>query len=207
MSRYSAPGRWPVRVLLGDAEVHVEESILAAVECLGAPAVEQRPQPVDVDEPLVVREPVERQGRVGGPGREPRLEDPDAAMAELGQAAADRVGVGEPVAVDDDRAVGRHALVDELPRSTLGRVDALEPGDRERHRAREVAATRLALQAPAVVRRARADVDDGEVRVARGGQEVGRRDRVRRWTRPDRWWWSSVIPSCGWGSAQRSARQ
>ena len=84
----------------------------------------------------------------------------------------ERGHIGRVVTVDDDRAVRRHVLVDE-ELGDLGRIDAAEPLAGERDRARDVAAARLALESPAVVGRGRAEIDDGEVRIAQAPGEVG----------------------------------
>ena len=83
VSRYRAPGRCPSSYSSGTPKLTWSSTILAAVEGLGAPAVEQVAEPVDVDESLVVRQSVQRERLVVGPGGEPRVEDAHVAVAEL----------------------------------------------------------------------------------------------------------------------------
>ena len=95
-------------------------------------------------------------------------------MPRSARAADERGGVVRAVAVDDDVAAGDDPLlVEEAP--DLGLVDDVEPGGREGDGARDVAAARLAVPAPAVVGGERADVDDGQSRVVES--LLG----VRRW--------------------------
>ena len=68
-------GDVPVRVLLGDAEVHVEQEGVGAGRRLDGLPGEHVAQPADVDQALVVGQAVDRVRRVDGPGREPALED------------------------------------------------------------------------------------------------------------------------------------
>ena len=118
-----------------------------------------------MDEPLVVRQLVDRQVRVGGPGREAVLVRAHLAVAVGDQPGLQGGGMLGAVGVDDDRALGRDALLVEQA-DDLGLVDAVQPRRRERDRARDVAAARLAVQSPAVVGGDRAQVDDGQAGVA-----------------------------------------
>ena len=77
------------------------------------------------------------------------------------------------VTVDDHVDPARDALRLQQPYD-LGLLERAEPLARERHRTRDVAATHLTVQAPAVVGGERAKVDDGEVGVDEtGGELVG----------------------------------
>ena len=79
--------------------------------------------------------------------------------------------VGVAVAVDDDVATLDRALLGEES-GDLGLVDGAEPRGRERLRARDVAAARLAGEPPAVVGGDRPDVDDREGRVVEPATEL-----------------------------------
>ncbi len=167
-----------LRVLLGDAEVHVEEQGLRVVVRLGALAGEQLADPLDVDEAVVVREALDREAVVRSPGREAGLVAEDVVVTELGQSRVESRRVLGAVAVDHDRAVERDALR-EKETLDLGLVDAAQPGRREDRRAWDVAAACLALEAPAVVGGDRADIDDGQARVGQAPVELVGRDGPR----------------------------
>ena len=138
-----------LRVLLGDAEVHVEEEERSFGRGFGALAVEHAPEPIDVDEAVVVREPLHRQGLVGGPGGEAGFVREDGLDPEGGKPGLEGAGIVRAVAVDDDRSAGLDALrVEEPP--DLGVVDARQPRDREGNRARDVPAAGLGAEAPPV---------------------------------------------------------
>ena len=116
-------------VLLGDAEVDVEEQEAPGRRGLGPAAVEHLPEPVGVDEPVVVRETLDGQGLVGRPLGPAGLVDADPLVAELGQPGSDgRDVVG--VAVEDDLLAGDDVLRVQQP-CDLGVVDARQPGARE----------------------------------------------------------------------------
>jgi hypothetical protein len=128
------------------------------------------------------------QARPGGPGMGPltrRPIDPDGATEDRPDGDR-RFGAGpdgddDRAAGDDDRATRDDALALEDPLD-LGAVDARQPLGRERDRARDVAAARLARRAPAVVGAERPRVDDDEARVGELSRErVGgdRRGRAR----------------------------
>src|SRR5207237_6033096 len=61
----------------------------------------------------------------------------------------------------------------------LGRLDALEPCDRERNGTRDMAAAGFAAEAPAVVGSDRTDVDDGDRRIGNASAELLGRDGAR----------------------------
>ena len=100
-----------LRVFLGHPEVHVEEQELALGRGFRALAREDLAEPVDVDELVVLRQALDRQVRVGRPGREAVGVDADVLDAELGQARGDGLGIVGPGAVDDDVPPGDDALL------------------------------------------------------------------------------------------------
>ena len=124
-----------------------------------------------MDQRLVARELLEREPVVGGPSRGARGMGAGRLDAVDAQPGDELSRVGQSFAVYDDVAVGGDPLgVEEAPDLVL--VDGPQPGGRERDGARDVAAARLAVGAPAVVGGQRPDVDDGETRVAESFSEL-----------------------------------
>ncbi len=131
-------------VLLRNAEVDVEQAEVAGRGRIRRLAIKNGLQPVDVNELLVLREPVDPERRVGRPGSKARLVDAGALDAEADQPLGQPGRLGSACAVDGDLAVGGDALAREQP-GDLGLVDGVEPRDRERNGARDVAAAERPL--------------------------------------------------------------
>ena len=130
-----------------------------------------------MDEPLVVREPLDRQGVVGRPLGPAVLVDTNPCVAEVGQPASERRDV-VGVAVEDDLAAGDDVLRVQQPHD-LGVVDARQPGARKRDSSRDVTASSLSVRAPAVVRVQRPDVDDRQVGIGESCAQLGGGDDVQ----------------------------
>ena len=158
-------------VLLGNAEVDVEQEPSTRRRDLRRPAGEEIAEPVDVDEPLEPGQIFDGPIVVGRPGRPIALESDDPVKAEAGEPQLERVGVGRFVAVDDDRVVRVHAPGRER-RLEIDIRQAAEPLDRERGGPGDVPAARLAAEMPAVVGRERSQVDEMEVGLAEPGEEL-----------------------------------
>ncbi len=159
-------------VLLGDAEVDVEEQEASGRRSLRAVAVEHLAEPSGVDEPVVVREMLHGQALV----RRPRVPvvGANSRVAERGEPAPHgRHVVGR--AVEDDLLAGDDLLRVQQA-DDLGVVDARQPGARERDRSGDVTPPGLAVQAPAVVRVERPHVDDRQVGVEKSPAQLFRRN-------------------------------
>ena len=147
-----------VRVFLRHAEIDVEEDELASRSGLGPFPVEHLAEPLDVDELLVLGQPLDGETLVGRPGRKPGLEDPralDAEAVELG-----RKGIRfEPIAIDHDVASSGDALGKEQA-IDLCRIDAVKPRRGKGDGAGNVAAAGFSLEPPAVVGGDRSYVHD-----------------------------------------------
>jgi hypothetical protein len=163
-----------LRVLLGHAEVHVEEQEVAFGSCLGAAAGQELGEPGGVNQLLVAGQTLDGSGRVGRPCGEPTVEASHLRVPEVGQQAGEEVDV-DRVAIEHDVAGGDDVLGPQDPLD-LGPVDTAEPGGRERRRARHVATARLGAEPPAVVAGNGAEIDDGEIRIAQTSLEVRGRD-------------------------------
>src|SRR5439155_12776532 len=145
--------------LLRNPEVDVEEQELAGRRGFRPPSVEQPLQPFRMDELVVVRETINRQGLIGCPHGPTMLVSPDARAAQLPQPGLDRQDVLGTIAVEDDLTAGNDALRVEQP-FELGIVDAAQPTARESDRARDVTPSSLSARPPAVVGRQSPDVND-----------------------------------------------
>src|SRR4030081_1441036 len=143
----------------------MKEKELPGGRSLRPSAAKQRRKPLVVDELLVVRKPIDRKDRIAGPSRPAGLEDPNAALAQLGQPRPERHGVFGPVAIEDDLSAPPGALGPEQP-FDLGAIDALEPGAREGDRSGNMATSSRPARPPPVVCGQRPNVDDREVWVA-----------------------------------------
>ncbi len=173
-------------VFLGDAEVDVEQDGPPRRGGLRGLAGEQPTKPVDVDESLVVRQFLDGQIRIGRPRREPGFQRPDPAVPIGDQPRLESGGVLRSIRVEDDRAVRRDPLLPEQP-DDLGFVDRVEPGGGECDRTGDVAAARLAVEAPAVECRDRPQVHDGQFGVVEAlAKLVYRDDPCHRWFVPSR---------------------
>ena len=151
-------------VFLRDTEVDVEQAEVAGRGGFGRLASQHRLEPVDVDELLVLRQSLDRQRGIGGPGREPRLVHASTLDAEAHQALGQAGCVRSSIAVHHDRSIGGDPLPGEQS-GDLGLIDRIEPGDGKCHGAGDVAAAVLGAEPPSVVRREWAHVDDGERRI------------------------------------------
>src|SRR6185295_9106088 len=137
-------------VLLGDPEVDVEQEELAVGCRLGPPAGQNLAEPLDVDEPVVSGELVDRQARVGRPRPEAVLVDAGGVDPEPAEPRDEAPGVVESLAVDRDLSSGHDPLAGQLPLD-LRRVQAVEPGRRKGDGARDVPAASVVPDAPAVI--------------------------------------------------------
>ena len=150
-------GKVALLVLLGHAEVDVEEEEAVAWRGLRTLAVEHGTEPVDVDEALVPRKPLEGEGLVLEP-RIPVFVRPDARVVERREPR--RKG-GRVVAVEHDLTVGGHAFRHEHV-AEVGVVEEPLPLAGKRDRAGDVAAAGGAVGAPAVEQVEWPGVDDRE---------------------------------------------
>ena len=166
-------------VLLGNAEVDVEEQEVAVRRGLGRVACEQLPQPGGVHEFVVVRKALDRERLVGGPLRPARVVHADALLAQFDESRSHRPDLFGEVAVQHDLARVGDVLDPEQPLN-LGGVDAIQPRAREGDRARDVAASCGARQVPAVVGGERTDVDDRQSGVVQAKAKLVRRDAPLR---------------------------
>ncbi len=169
-----------LEILLGHAEVDVEEEGSALGRRLGSCAVDERTQPRGMHQRLVARQLVDRQRVISRPGAEPTLEDADIGQTPRPQDRDQSAGVIEAIAIEDRTALGADPLLLEDPLD-LRRVDGVEPLHGEREGTRDVATPGVVALAPAVVGAQRSGVDDGHGRIAeaiaygrrRDGRDVG----------------------------------
>ncbi len=118
-------GEVPFRVLLGDAEVDVEEQEASGRRRLRSVAVEHLGEPVAVHEPVVVRETLDGQSLVAGPVGPSGLVDAHPPVVEVGEPGSHGRNVCG-VAVEDDLLVGDDTFLVKEPYD-LGVVDARKP--------------------------------------------------------------------------------
>lgn len=161
------PGDVILLVLFRNAEVDMEQLERAQRRRLGPSSVQQLAKPIGVDELLVVRQAVNRQGRIGGPLGPTTPVNPDSGLAQLGEPRLERDRVLRTIAIQDDLATLKDALRLQQPLH-LGLVDAVQPRNREGDRSGDVTPSGRTARAPAVVGRQCPDVDYGQV----GGAEL-----------------------------------
>ncbi len=161
-------------VLLGDSEVHVEEQEVPARRGFRLVTVEHLPEPVGMDEALVVRETLYGQGLVGRPFRPAGLVRADSCVAQVDEPAPDCRDVAR-AAVEDDLSAGNDVFRVQKP-DDLRVVDARQPRAREDDGSGDVTPSSVPVLAPAVVRMERPDVDDREVAVGKSRVQFSRRD-------------------------------
>ena len=155
------PGDVPLGVFLWHPKVHVEEQELPVRwSRLRVLPVERLAEPFDMDEPVVLRQALDRSICDARPGQESAVENPNVEDPQPLQSGSDRGGF-ETGAVDDHRSLG-HDLLGHEESVDLGFVNAVQPAAREGHGARNVPSARLIVKPPAVVCRQRSDIDDGE---------------------------------------------
>ena len=148
-----------VDVLLGNAEVDVKEEVTPRRCRFRMAAAEQLPEPVVVDELLVVGQSLEREAFVCGPlgpagvGANRCLDSPCDPVTE------ERCPFG--VAVDHELGAFGDPFVDE-ELLKLALVEPRQPGGGKRDRTRDVAASGSTRLAPTVVVEQRSYVDDAE---------------------------------------------
>ena len=164
------PRKVPFRVLLGDAEVDVEEQEASGRRRLRSVAVEHLGEPVAVHEPVVVRETLDGQSLVAGPLGPPGLVDAHPLVVELGEPGSHGRNVCG-VAVEDDLLVGDDTFLEQKP-CDLGVVDARQPRAGKRDGSGNVATSSFA-QPPAVVRVERTNVDDGQAGIREARAQLG----------------------------------
>jgi len=114
-------------VLVRHAEVDVEQDEPAFRRRLGTATGQDLAQPLDVDEPVVPWQLLDREAGVRGPGAKTTLEDAAARNAEGVQPGHEGLGVAESLSVDDHFLGRSHALAGQEP-VDLGGIDAREPG-------------------------------------------------------------------------------
>ncbi len=163
-------------VLLGDAEVDVEEEEPASRGGFRSLAGEHLFQPVDMHETLVLRELVHGQAGVGRPGREAPVQRRDVVEAPFPQDGGQESGVVRPGAVHDGATTMREPLLVE-DALDFGGVHAGEPLGREWHGSRDVATAGVGALAPPVVGAERPHIDDDLSRVVKTSMEGCWRDR------------------------------
>jgi hypothetical protein len=166
-----------LRVLLGHAEVDVEEEVPAGRRGLGPTAVEQLLEPVGVHELLVVRQGLDRKGLVGRPLRPAGRVRANARVTQLGQRRPEGrdvlgIAVQHDLSAEDDVLRLEQAI-------DLGVVDACEPRARERDGSLDVTSASFPVRAPAVVGRQPPDIDDRQSVVGEPPAQLGRRNRFR----------------------------
>ena len=166
-------GQMALRILVGHAEVHVEEECGTVGRRLRALAVQDRAKPGGMDQLAVAGERLGRPVRIVQPGGPAARELADPLEAVRAEPIGDPPRVPRRRAVDDDRSVREDAVRGESL-DDLAAVERLEPRGGKRGGPRDVAA-RHAIHGPAVVGDQGPDVDDGEP--ARGERSP---ERVRR---------------------------
>ncbi len=159
-------------VLLRDAEVDMEQEEPAGRGRFRATAGEELAEPLDVDEPVVLRQALDGTLGCRNPAREAAGQDPGRLDPVRPEHVGDNGRFGVVLAVDHDVAPGRDPLAAQEP-DDLGPVDADEPGRRQGDRARDVAAARLVTDPPAVVGAEGPDVDDRQLGPGQDGLEPG----------------------------------
>ena len=157
-------GKMVLLVLLGNPEIDVEEQEAACRSGFRALTREELCEPFGMDEPLVVRETLDGKRRVVRPLRPAVLLDSELCVAQADQPAPEHRHVIGLVPVEDDLATGNDVLLVQQSLD-LDLVDALQPRGGKGDSSRDVTASRLARQSPAVVGGQRPDVDDRQVRV------------------------------------------
>src|SRR5204863_5006913 len=111
--RVEVVGAWdmPLGVLLGHAEVDMEEKERCIRWRLRAPAGEDVSEPRDVDEGLVSRQPLEWKRVVGRPGGRASAEGADGLDASSIECRGESVDVAGRATDQHDLAIGGDALL------------------------------------------------------------------------------------------------